>query len=246
MTDTNFRSSDPTNKSSDNLEEKNTHIDNLINQLENSKNQLEKVCFNPYCNDKGNRWIDIVGTPVGVRDNEIPYCLCDECYSCIVRKLTESEEIDSNHDYYLVGRRLVGELHELATYATNDESFNSMPKVYYKNSCKNEGKHWIRVYDDIIIGQTDEEIITALFFEMPYWMCDKCYEFFEDRRKGSSIYAEVLLRGRQVSGVNLVTGNEVKSSLNSRFEEEEYRNMITIRDWSDLLESTKSYQRERD
>jgi hypothetical protein len=145
MTDTNFRSSDPTNKSSDNLEEKNTHINNLINQLENSKNQLEKVCFNPYCNDKGNRWIDIVGTPVGVRDNEIPYCLCDECYSCIVRKLTESEEIDSNHDYYLVGRRLVGELHELATYATNDESFNSMPKVCYKNSCKNEGKHWIRV-----------------------------------------------------------------------------------------------------
>jgi hypothetical protein len=99
---------------------------------------------------------------------------------------------------------------------------------------------------DSRLGQTDEEIITALFFEMPYWMCDKCYEFFEDRRKGSSIYAEVLLRGRQVSGVNLVTGNEVKSSLNSRFEEEEYRNMITIMDWSDLLESTKSYQRERD
>jgi hypothetical protein len=45
-----------------------------------SESEEPKVCYNLHCNNEGTHWIDIINATTLLKDHEIPYCICDECY----------------------------------------------------------------------------------------------------------------------------------------------------------------------
>jgi hypothetical protein len=196
MIDTSFISSEPGNKSFDwdnifcNLEEKKTTNDN-------SKNQLNKVCFNPYCNNRGNNLTQIIGTDTVFRDYRIPFCVCEECFLPFIG--------------WGPGR-------------DQNELVQSMPelKVCYNRSCNNRGRHWIDVYKNEIVERVYDGWRGG---SVPYWLCERCYAFLEDKRRYFSyLFDKTFSDSRKEFGRE--TGEE--------------RYAITAEDFCILLESTKS------
>lgn len=198
MTDPNFISSEPRNKSFD----ENVRLFDLgetkaqKETIDNLGGQLKKVCFNPYCNNRGSRRIDIVGTAADYRDHKIPYCVCEECFLPFIG--------------WGPGR-------------DHNESLKSIPelKICYYHLCNNEGKHWIDIYrSENPKSDPDQRWLGAT---VGYQLCEKCYAFFEHKRK------DIYLLYNTIWGYNIDV--EIK---------EENRTGITVRDFCSLLESTRS------
>jgi hypothetical protein len=114
-------------------------------------------------------------------------------------------------------------------YDMMESKESDKPKICYNIYCNNGGTNWI----DIINATTllnDHEI--------PYCICDECYEFFEYRRKDPLVFPSLKALfddsstnekyEEMVSGINPFTGKEV----------------ITTRDLYNLLESTRPYKNE--
>jgi hypothetical protein len=81
----------------------------------------------------------------------------------------------------------------------------------YNMYCSKEGTHRIDILNSTTL-LADHEI--------PYFVCDSCYASFEYRRKAPLIFRDT---GREVSGINPFTGQEV----------------ITTRDLHNWLEATR-------
>ena len=62
-----------------------------------------------------------------------------------------------------------------------NESFKPSPnsKTCYYHLCNNEGKHWIDIYKLEIARAYDDGWLGTI---MPYWICERCYTFFEGKR----------------------------------------------------------------
>jgi hypothetical protein len=120
---------------------------------DNSRGRSEKVCFNPYCNDKASKLIDIIGIVDDYRDHRIPYCVCEMCFLPFIGW-------GPGRDY--------------------NDSLKSRPnsKTCYYHLCNNEGKHWIDIYKNEIVVDPG-----WLGLNMKYWLCKSCYAYFEDTRK---------------------------------------------------------------
>jgi hypothetical protein len=68
---------------------------------------IPKICFNSSCNNEATHWIDVIGRVAGYSDHEVPYAVCDECYSFLSRRtkgLNELERILSQNDQVTVER----------------------------------------------------------------------------------------------------------------------------------------------
>jgi hypothetical protein len=156
MTDTNFISSEPRNKSFD----ENARLFGLDEtrapkeKIDRLSRFREKVCFNPYCNDRGSRLIHINGSATDYRDHRIPYCVCNECFFPFTGW-------GPDRDY--------------------NESFKPSPnsKICYYHLCNNEGKHWIDIYK---LENARAYDAGWLGVSMPYRICERCYAFFEGKR----------------------------------------------------------------
>ena len=239
MANTNSISSKPGNKSFD----KNIQL----------RVGVPKICFNPCCNNKSENWITIIGRFAGYRDYEVPYCVCDKCNSFLdFRRQALNHLVNTLQDMGKVQRIGVDiEAHnppsDKMTVTTKDlnnltfetSAYDMMeseeeikqydePKVCYNSHCNNEGTHWI----DIINAAT-----LLADHEISYCVCDRCYAFFEYRRKDPMIFTlpkkplnaleipngkEEVEEIEKVSGINPFTGREA----------------ITTKDLHNLLEST--------
>ncbi len=205
-----------------------------------------KICFNPCCNNKGKNWIAIIGRYAGYSDHEVLYCVCEECNSFLgsrrqhlnelINKLQgmggEVHQIGVNIEAHDPSSgKLTVTTKDLDNLITDTQVYGTTeleePKVCYNLHCNNEGTHWINIINATIL-LNDHEI--------PYCFCDKCYTFFEYRRKDPLVFPglKALFDDSQtnerdeemVSGINPFTGKEV----------------ITTRDLHNLLESTRSPQ----
>jgi hypothetical protein len=59
-------------------------LDNLTTDTQAygmTESEESKVCYNLYCNNEGTHWISIINATTLLKDHEIPYCVCDECYA---------------------------------------------------------------------------------------------------------------------------------------------------------------------
>ena len=156
MTDPNFISSEPRNKSFD----ENVRLFDLGESkaqkeiIDNLEGRLKKVCFNPYCNNRGSKEIEIVGTAADYRDHKIPYCVCEECFLPFIG--------------WGPGR-------------DHNESLKSIPELKICYNCNNEGKHWIDIYK---LGNSESDPDHLwLGIGIKYSICEKCYAFFKYKRK---------------------------------------------------------------
>ena len=48
---------------------------------ESDEDYKPKICYNSHCSNQGTHRIDIVNATTRLKDHEIAYCICDECYA---------------------------------------------------------------------------------------------------------------------------------------------------------------------
>ena len=255
MTDPNFISTELRNKSFDeNIE----HYDLEIKYGNPSDIMLQtkeepKICFNQNCRNDGNKWIYIIGRIAGYNDLEVPYWICDKCSSelnlrhellnHLVNKMQGYGEVHKTGVDIKNPEPISGKM-TITTKDLNELIFNTQMELIeeddqdnertpcidiqppkqrgcYNMYCTKEGTHRIDILNSTTL-LADHEI--------PYFICNNCYAFFEYRRqcplvfpsKGALFDIESE-RGKEVSGINPFTGEEV----------------IITKDLRSLLESTK-------
>ena len=251
MTDTSYISSEPR------IYENIVPCDIEINYCNSSYNmqaqEVPKICFNQNCRNDGNKWINIIGRFAGYRDHEVPYWVCDECSSQLERRHELLNQlVNALQPYGEVHKTGVdiknpGPISGKITITTKDLDeliFDTQMELIeeddqdnekatcidigplkqrgcYNMYCSNEGTHRIDILNSTTL-LADHEI--------PYFICDNCYSFFEYRRKAPLVFPSLGAlfeveseRGKKVSGINPSTGEE----------------LITTGDLHSLLESTR-------
>jgi hypothetical protein len=217
---------------------------------------VPKICFNQNCSNEGKNWINIIGRYAGYRDLEVPYWICDECASflstrrelmdhlvTVMRDFGEVEKVgvdikthDPISDKPTITTKDLDELIFDSQMELEDDQDDELittcidikpakQRGCYNMYCSKEGIHRV----DILNATT-----LLADHEIPYFICDNCYAFFEYRRKAPLIFPSLGAlfdmeseRGKKVSGINPSTGEQV----------------ITTRDLHNLLESTRPRQR---
>jgi hypothetical protein len=258
MTDPNSISSKPRNKSFDeNIELHNLKINyDNPNDINLHVNEEPKICFNPNCRNDGNKCISIIGRYAGYKDYAVPYRVCDECSSQLEIRhelLNQLVNVLQPHgEVYKTGVDIKNpdpisnritittkDLNELICgtpmelieeYEQDNEKATCIDiepvkqRGCYNIYCTKEGTDRIDILNSTTL-LADHEI--------PYFVCDDCYTFFEYRRKEPLVFPSLGAlfemeseRGKKVTGVSPCTGQEV----------------ITTRDLHNLLKSTGSRQ----
>ena len=246
MTDANSTSTEQGNKSFD---ENNKYYDLEIT-CDNPRDiklhaKEERNCFNQNCRNDGNEWINIVGRNAGYRDLAVPYWICDECSSYLKSRRALFDQLANKLQPYAKLRKIGIDIKDsdpisgkliITTKDLDELIFSTQVKLMeeeddqankittcidreptkqigcYNMYCRKEGTHRIDILNSTTL-LADHEI--------PYFICDTCYLFFEYRRKAPLVFDRNT--ERELSGINPFTGKEV----------------ITTTDLHNLLESTK-------
>jgi hypothetical protein len=254
MTDTNSISFEPRNKSFDwniVLCDSESNYCNLSNN--GRAQEVPKICFNQNCRNDGNKWINIIGRFGGYSDLEVPYWICDKCSSelnlrhellnHLVNKMQDHGEVHKTGVDFKNPEPISGKM-TITTKDLDELIFNTQMELIeeddqdnekttsidiqspkqrgcYNMYCSKEGTHRIDILNSTTL-LADHEI--------PYFICDTCYTFFEYRRKAPLVFPSLGAlfgmeseRGKKVSGISPCTNQEV----------------ITTKDLHNLLESSR-------
>lgn len=238
MTDPNFISSEPTNKSFDenvrlfDLGESNAQKETI----DNLGGRPKKVCFNPYCNNRGSRWIQIIGTFEDFRENEIPHLLCDECYISLVSALDRHMVLGIASSEFSYTNHLTN---LLTCHRAEYESIKGIHKRCCYHCCNSEGRRWTHVYPTIL-GDRD-----ATSIGISYWVCSQCFALLGHcRRDFVALSHKIIIeehdrRGKSISADFRKRWDQDLTSLGTEIiEENSYA--IRVNDWVHLIESTVS------
>jgi len=258
MTDPISISSKPRNKSFDeNIELYDLEINyDNPNDIKLHVKEEPKICFNPNCRNYGNKCINIIGRYAGYKDYAVPYWVCNECSSQLERRHELLNQLvnalQPHGEVYKTGVDIKNPdpISGRITITTKDlvelifdtpmelieEDDQDNEKVTcidiepvkqrgcYNLYCSKEGTHRLDILNSTTL-LADHEI--------PYFVCDDCYTFFEYRRKAPLVFPSLGAlseieseRGKKVTGVSPCTGQEV----------------ITTRDLHSLLKSTRPRQ----
>lgn len=257
MTDSNSISPEPRNKSFDgNIKNHDLEIKcNNPSDIKLHAKEETKICFNQNCRNIGNKQINIIGRYAGYNDFEVPYWVCDRCSSKLdlrhellnqlVNKMQDHGEIHKvgvdikNHDL-LNGKMTITtkDLDELIfdtqMEIVEEENQDDDKRIRidtkppkqrgcYNMYCSKPGSHRIDILNSTTL-LADHEI--------PYFVCDDCYAFFEYRRNAPLVFPSLAAlfdkksdRSKKISGRSPFTGQEV----------------ITTRDLLNLLEATRQH-----